>query len=147
MLINKNIHGYSTSKKYVSGRGFIDSLSSIFNSIKSSALPALRGVGSYLSNNKDQISKSLLEAVGTLGAKALTEGVPALISKIANRNKNKLLNVPPSKIDHKIIEDPKYKEILANIMAPEPRAEQSIPVTNIIGSGIRKRRGSGLKKF
>lgn len=34
MLINKNVHGYSANKKYVSGRGFVDSLSSIFNSIK-----------------------------------------------------------------------------------------------------------------
>ena len=137
MLINKNVHGYSTNKKYVSGRGFVDSLSSIFNSIKSSALPALRGVGSYISNSKDQILKSLLRAVGTLGAKALTEGLPAMINRIANRNKNKLLSVPPSEIDHKIIEDPKYKEILANIMAPEPRAEHSIPITNIIGSGLK----------
>jgi hypothetical protein len=149
MLIKMNVHGYSTNKKYVTGRGFVDSLSSIFNSIKSSALPALtqslRGVGTYISNNKDQIFKPLLGAVGTLGAKALTEGLPVMINRIANRNRivnrNKLLNAPV--VDYADIKDEKYKEILANIMAPE----QSIPVSNIIGSGIKKRRGSGLKKF
>jgi hypothetical protein len=36
-------------------------------------------------------------------------------------------------------EDPKYKEILQNFTSP--------PVTNIIGSGVRKKRGSGIKKF
>jgi len=91
MLINRNVHGFSTNKKYIVGRGFDDSLSSIFNSIKSSAIPALREVGSYISTNKDQILKPLLGAVGTLGAKALTEGLPALISRIASKNKNKLL--------------------------------------------------------
>jgi len=44
------------------------------------------------------------------------------------------------------VKDPKYKEILQNIMSP-----QQIPVANIIGSGnyvvSQKRRGSGIKKF
>src|SRR6266496_35517 len=108
MLITRNVHGYSAKKKYIVGRGFVDSLSSIFNSIK----PALRGVGSYISTNKDQILKPLLGAVGTLGAKALSEGIPALISRIANKNKNKLLSAPPPEVDLKILEDPIYKKIL-----------------------------------
>ena len=135
MLINRNVHGYSTNKKYVIGRGFVDSLSSIFNSIKSSVMPSvmptLRGVGSYLSTNKDQIIKPLLGAVGTLGAKALTEGVPALINKIQNRNKNKLLenklSAPAPEVDLKTLDDPKYKELLRDIMTP------TVPVSNIIG--------------
>jgi len=64
MFINRNVYCYSTDKKYIVGRGFVDSLSSIFNSIKSSAMPTLRGVGSYFSTNKDQILKPLLGAVG-----------------------------------------------------------------------------------
>jgi len=139
MLINRNVHGYSTNKKYVIGRGFVDSLSSIFNSFKSSVMPSLRGVGSYLSTNKDQILKPLLGAVGTLGAKALAEGVPALINRIQNRNKNKL-SAPAPEVDLKILDDPKYKELLRDIMTP------TVPVSNIIGSSYKKR-GSGIKKF
>jgi len=144
MLINRNVHGFSTNKKYIVGRGFVDSLSSIFNSIKSSAIPALRGVGSYISTNKDQILKPLLGAVGTLGAKALTEGIPALINKIASKNKNKLLSAPPPEVDLKILEDPVYKKILQNMAQTVP-----IPVSNIIGSAYAPahKRGSGIKKF
>ena len=131
MLINRNVHGYSTNKKYVTGRGFVNSLSLIFNSIKSSVMPTLRGVGSYLSTNKDQILKPLLGAAGTLGAKALAEGVPALINKIQNRNKNKLfenkLSAPAPEVDLKTLDDPKYKELLGDIIAP------TVPVSNIIG--------------
>jgi len=132
MLINRNVHGFSTNKKYIVGRGFVDSLSSIFNSIK----PALRGVGSYISTNKDQILKPLLGAVGTLGAKALSEGLPALISRIASKNKNKLLSAPPPEVDLKILEDPVYKKILQNMT--NPMTPNGIPVSNIIGSGIKK---------
>ena len=144
MLINRNVHGFSTNKKYIVGRGFVDSLSSIFNSIKSSAIPALRGVGSYISTNKDQILKPLLGAVGTLGAKALTEGIPALINKIASKNRNKLLSAPPPEVDLKILEDPVYKKILQNMAQTVP-----IPVSNIIGSAYTPahKRGSGIKKF
>jgi len=132
MLINKNknVRGFSNNKKKIIGRGFVDSLSSMFNSIKASALPALKGVGSYLSTNKDQILKPLLGAVGTLGAKALTEGLPALINKIANKNKNKMLNTTAPEIDTKILDDPIYKKIVKQMQAQ--------PVSNIIGSGIKK---------
>src|SRR6266496_36488 len=140
MLINRNVHGFSTNKKYIVGRGFVDSLSSIFNSIK----PALRGVGSYISTNKDQILKPLLGAVGTLGAKALTEGLPALINKIASKNKNKLLSAPPE-VDLKILEDPVYRKILQNMTVPI--APKGIPVSNIMGSGIKKFKKINLEHF
>jgi len=136
MLINRNVHGYSTNKKYRVGRGFVDSLSSIFNSIKSSAMPALKGVGSYLVTNKDQILKPMLGAVGTLGAKALTEGIPALINRISK--KNKLVSAVPPEVDPAMLDDPIYKKLLKDMTTP-------IPVTNIIGSGNKK--GSGVKKF
>jgi len=87
MLIKSKTHEYSTNKKYVTGKGFVDSLSSIFNSLKSSVVPAFKSVGSYLSTNKDLMLKPLLGAVGSLGAKALTE-LPTLLNKIVNRNKN-----------------------------------------------------------
>ena len=80
MLITRNARGYSRNKKYIIGRGFVDALSNVFNSLKASAVPALRGIGSYVSNNKDLIAKPLLGAVGSLAATGLTAGVPALIA-------------------------------------------------------------------
>jgi hypothetical protein len=129
MLIKKNAYGYSQKKKYVTGRGFVDSLSNVFNSIKASAAPALRSIGSYVSNNKDLIVKPLLGAVGSLAATGLTAGVPALVSHIMNKNRKKVT-----------VDDPKYKEILQSITQPPP-------VTNIIGSGVIKKRGAGIKQF
>ena len=139
MLINKNVYGYSKNKKYIVGRGLVDSLSSIFNSIKASTMPALQSVGSYISSNKDLIAKPILGALGSLAATGLTAGVPAILARIASRNKNRQLNAEPE-----IPNDPKYREILQSIMTSTP---QEKPVTNIIGSGTRRRRGAGIKKF
>ena len=140
MLINKNVYGYSKNKKYVVGRGFVDSLSTIFNSLKASAMPALKSVGSYVSNNKDLIAKPVLGALGSLAATGLTAGVPALLSHIMSRNKKSQLKTEPE-----IPDDPKYKEILHSILASTP---QGIPVANIIGSGVSKvQRGAGIKRF
>jgi len=119
MLINKNTYGYKQNKKYIIGRGFVDSLSSVF-----------RNVGSYVSTNRDLIAKPVLGALGSLAATGLTAGVPALISHISNRKKYQP--------DPKIPDDSKYKEILQSIMTP---------ATNIIGSGARPRRGAGIKTF
>jgi len=97
-------------------------LSSVFNSFKASAGPAIRSIGSYVSNNKDLIATPLLGAVGSLAATGLTAGVPALISHIVNKNKKQVT-----------VDDPKYKEILQTIL-------------NMIGSGVKKR-GAGIKRF
>lgn len=129
MLVTKNAHGYSRKKKYITGRGFVDSLSNVFNAIKASAVPAIKNIGSYMSNNKDLIAKPLLGAVGSLAATGLTAGVPALISHIMNKNKKQVT-----------VDDPKYKEILQSLTPPSP-------VTNIIGSGVTRKRGAGIKQF
>ena len=107
MLVNKNTYGYSRNKKYITGRGFVDTMSSVFNSFKSSLAPAFRSVSSYVGTNKDLIAKPLLGAIGSLAATGLTAGVPALISHIANRNKNRS--------EPKLPDDPKYKEILKSL--------------------------------
>jgi hypothetical protein len=99
----------------------------------------MKSIGSYVSNNKDLIAKPLLGAVGTLAATGLTAGVPSLLSHIMRR---------------KTAHDPKYQEIIRGLTpAPvgseveaTPRQRLS-PVTNIIGSGVRKKRGSGIKQF
>ena len=122
MLINKNRYGYSKHKRHITGRGFVDTF---------------KNIASFVSSNKDLIAKPLLGAVGTLAATGLTSGVPALIRHIANRNKG-------TSAKQKIPDDPKYKEILQNMMTTQ---SQPAPVTNIIGSGARGRTGAGIKTF
>jgi hypothetical protein len=148
MLVHKYAYGYSQKKKHIAGRGFVDSLSNVFNNIKASAVPALRSIGSYVSNNKDLLAKPLLSAVGSLGAQGLTAGIPAILNHIMKRKQV-------------TVDDPKYKEILQNLTPPvssslpppeAARLLQRPPVTNIFGSGARgqtvtRKRGAGIKKF
>ena len=141
MFVNTVRYGYS-NKKYVSGRGLVDSMSSAFsqigNAFKSSAGTVFKSIGSYLSKNKDLIAKPILGAVGSLGAAALTASVPAAIAAIqAIRNKKQLPAQLPaqSPVPVPIPENVKYKEILKNILDAQPPS--MVPVTNIIGSGIK----------
>ena len=108
-------------------------MSSIFNSLKATVAPTIKNISSYISTNRDLIAKPVLGAVGSLAVTGLTACVPALISHIANRNRSR-------GSEPKIPDDPKYKEILQSIMVTPT------PVTNIIGSGV-KRRGAGIKTF
>src|SRR5271165_3611611 len=144
MLINKTLYGYSRNKKHITGRGFVDTMSSVFNSFKSSLAPAFRNVSSYVASNKDLIAKPLLGAIGSLAATGLTAGVPALINHIVNRSKNRS--------SPKIPDDPKYKEILQSLLtegstssAELPPQPAGPPVSNIIGSGARGRTGDSTK--
>src|SRR5271165_171050 len=89
MLVNKTSYGHSQNKKHITGRGFVDTMSSVFNSFKSSLAPFFRNVSSDVSTNKDLIAKPLLGAIGSLAATALTGGIPALINHIANKNKSR----------------------------------------------------------
>ena len=144
MLINKTTYGYSRNKKHITGRGFVDTMSSVFNSLKGAVAPAFRNIGSYVSTNRDLIAKPVLGAIGSLAATGLSAGLPALISRISKGNK--LGNTPSQLPDPKILDDPKYKEILQNIMTP-PQANSVCHVTNIIGSGATnvRCRGAGIK--
>ena len=103
MIIRKKKNGYSSSRKYIYGTGFIDSL---------------RSIGSYIVQNKDLVAKPLLGAVGNLAAAGLTEGAKALVNRMI-----KPKPAAPTKLDAK------SQEILQSIMTP---------VTNVIGSGIKK---------
>ena len=51
MIVKKRNNGYSSHRKYVKGKGFVDSLAS-----------SLRDVGSYISQNKDLIAKTTLRS-------------------------------------------------------------------------------------
>ena len=114
-MINHRIKnkGYSSNRKRVEGKGFVDTL-----------LSSAKNIVSYVAQNKDLIAKPLLGAVGNLAATGLTEGGIALLNRIkSNRleSKNKKNQL-----------DEKSKELIQNII------EDSNPVTNIIGSGIKK---------
>ena len=112
MIIIKRKRGYGAKRKYIQGRGFVDSLTS-----------SLKGIGSYISQNRDLIAKPLLGAVGNLAATGLTENVKALTNHIITKKTQK--GTP--KLDEKAI------AVLQNIIEGS-----NIPVTNIIGSGIKK---------
>jgi hypothetical protein len=140
MLINKNTYGHKSRKKHITGKGFVDSLSTMFNAIR----PALKDVGSYISQNKDLIAKPVLGALGSLAATGISAGVPAILSHIANRN-NKSAIAPKAE---SVQLDAKGREILNSIILAERTPQTYTPVTNIIGSGMkRKTRGGGIKQF
>ena len=138
MIVNKTKHGYSSRKKHITGKGFIESLSNVFSSLKSSATPVLKGIGNYLVENKDLIAKPLLGAVGSLAATGLATGVPAILSHIANRNRKK--SNANTLMQQDVVSEnlePKYKEILQNIINTKPNDSSNNPLKNIIGSGIK----------
>ena len=138
MLVNRNCYGFTSRKKHVTGTGFVDSLSSILNSIKASAAsaaPIFKSVGNYVADNKDLIAKPVLGAIGSLASTGLSAGIPAIISHIAKRNRiknnadqgfngNKQQGFNGSKGNKQTVQqevlsenfEPKYKEILQNIV-------------------------------
>ena len=117
MIITKRNRGYSSTRKYIQGKGFVDSL---------------RSIGSYITQNKDLIAKPMLGAVGNVGAFALTEGSKALITHLINKKQNEKVSVKNSDLPQL---SSKGKEILESIINGQSSGN---PVTNIIGSGLKK---------
>src|SRR5580704_18025301 len=115
MLKKNEKRGYSSHRIYIQGRGFIDTVSHVFTSMK----PTLQNIGSYVSQNKDLIAKPLLGAAGDLAAFGLTQGGKALLTKMINKAKDK------KSVDNL---DSKGLEILQSMLDSN--------VSNIIGSGI-----------
>jgi len=133
MIIKKKDLSYTSNKKYIQGKGFLDSLSSTLKNIGSSTFDGAKQVLSYVSQNKDLIAKPVLGAVGNLAAFGLTEvGKQQLTRLIHKPNKTNPTQLPPKNL-----------EIIQNIL---PNTElrsasplvKSLPTTNIIGSGIKK---------
>ena len=98
-------------------------------------------VGNYVSENKDLIAKPILGALGSLSATGLATRIPTIISHIANRNKkthigNNVSQTMQQEIVNENVE-PKYKEILQNILNSKNNNSYGNPLTNIIGSGIK----------
>jgi len=117
MIITKRNKGYSSKRKYIQGKGFVDSL---------------RSIGSYIAQNKDLIAKPMLGAVGNLGAFGLTEGGKALITHLINKKRDNKVSVNNSDLPQL---SSKGKEILESIINSQ---SSNNPVSNIIGSGIKK---------
>ena len=113
MLVNKNYYGHSNKKKHVTGKSFVYSLLSIFDTIESATVIVFKTVENYVSENKDLIAKPILGALGSLAATGLATGIPTIISHIANRNKKKHIgnSVSQQEIVSENVE-PKNKEIL-----------------------------------
>src|SRR6476469_4633887 len=96
MIIKKKDRSYTTHKKHIHGKGFMDSLSS-----------TLKNVSSYIYQNKDLIAKPLLGAAGNLAALLLSEGGKKVISHLVNKsNKGSKSELTPKDL-----------EVLQNIMA------------------------------
>lgn len=70
MIVREKSKQPNSKKTMVYGRGFVDTL---------------KGIGSYVAQNKDLIARPMLGAVGDIGAFALAEGGKALIRKIASK--------------------------------------------------------------
>ena len=139
MLVNKYYYGYCNKKKHVTGKGFVDSLSSMFNTIKSATSPLIKTVENDISENKNLIAKPILGALGSSAATGLATGISTIISHIANRKKKKKHIVNPVS-QHEVVSEnlePKYKEILQNIVNSKNNISHGNPLTNIIGSGIK----------
>ena len=115
-------------RKYIQGKGFTDSLMS-----------SLRSVGSYVAQNKDLISKPLLGAVGDLAATGISRGVPTLINYINNKNKKgkKENTATPNKNVLPTL-DANSIAILESLMRESANSNNTPPLTNIIGSGIKR---------
>jgi hypothetical protein len=125
------VHNSKTNRpvlkgKYIQGKGFTDSLMS-----------SLRSVGSYVAQNKDLIAKPLLGAVGDLAATGISQGVPALIKYINNKNKGSKKEDPPNKNVLPAL-DSNSIAILQSLMRDSTNSNNTPPLTNIIGSGIKR---------
>lgn len=135
MIIIKRSHGYGAKRKYIHGKGFVDSLSS-----------SLKSIGSYVLENKDLIAKPLLGAVGNLAATGLTEGTKALLNRFMRKNGQNKATSGSASSSPDISQtnspqlDSKSLAVLQNIIGDKTA------LGNIIGSGT-KRTGSGIKKF
>lgn len=153
MIIPQNRSRYTSDRKLIMGRGFVDSFSNIFKSIR----PAFNNIGSFIKQNKDLLVKPIIGAVGDLAATGISKGVPALFTHIINRRTQKRLQAQkePEDVQLPPIMDKKGIDILNSILKREsmPALSNEIPTTNIIGDGLckmknkRKKYGSGLKNF
>ena len=73
MIVKERSKMYTSKRRMVHGHGYVD---------------VLKGIGSYIAQNKDLIAKPMLGAVGELAAIGLSEGGKSIIKKLAKNNNN-----------------------------------------------------------
>src|SRR5213080_126321 len=92
MLIINRKYGYTSKRKYIKGKGLMDSFTS-----------GLKEIGSYILKKKDILAKPIIGAVGDLAAIGVLKGGKAAINAIANRKKEKkskvVSNIENSNVD------------------------------------------------
>ena len=99
MIVKEKSKPYSSKNTLIYGKGFVDTL---------------KGIGSYVYQNKDLLAKPMLGAVGDLTAFGMAEGGKALIRKlITEKHKGQL--------------DEESRQILESLKSPQTT-----------GSGIKK---------
>ena len=126
MVHNSKTNRSVLKRKYIQGKGFTDSLMS-----------SLRSIGSYVAKNKDLIAKPLLGAVGDLAATGISQGVPAVIKYINNKNReSKKAEIPIKNVLPTL--DSNSIAILESLMRDSTNSNNTPPLTNIIGSGIKR---------
>ena len=128
MIITNRKQGYNSRRRYIQGKGFVDSLTS-----------TLRSVGSYISQNRDLIAKPLLGAVGNLTAAGVEEGTKLLMNHIMNKKSQR--NSQQNNVNQSSLPlDDKSLQIIQNLMNGEQQRDShtNVPVGNIVGSGIKK---------
>ena len=84
MIVRKKNRMFTSKRTMVHGNGYVDTL---------------RGIGSYIAQNKDLIAKPMLGAVGEIGALALTEGGKALLRKWTQQPKKQLNSDSQQRLD------------------------------------------------
>jgi len=72
MIIKKKNQMYTSKRTMIHGYGYVDTL---------------KGIGSYIAQNRDLLAKPMLSAVGELGGFALNEGGKALIKRLTAEKK------------------------------------------------------------
>jgi len=165
MIVPRNRSRYTNDRNLILGRGFVNTFSNIFNSIKPALWNAGNNIGSFIKQNKDLLVKPIIGAVGDLAATGISKGIPTLLTHIINRRAQKQLLKQQTELQKPqevtvapqpdYIMDKKGIDILNSILKRESMHALSneIPTTNIIGDGLskkkekRKKYGRGLKIF
>lgn len=70
MIVKERSKMYTSKRTMIHGHGYVDTM---------------KGIGSYISQNKDLIAKPMLGAVGDLAAFAAVQGGKTLIKKIISK--------------------------------------------------------------
>jgi hypothetical protein len=102
MIVKEKSKMYTSKRTMIHGHGYVD---------------VLKGIGSYISQNKDLLAKPMLGAAGDLAAFATLEGGKAIIKKLMTKNNNKNISE-------------ESKEILERLQKPI--------ISQSMGSGIKR---------